>query len=78
MIDTFRSLLRTGLVRGAPSLTRKILLGLGGLSALWTLTIAVIVGEFRVIDQRVSDMATTTRALWTAVATLEVSTVETG
>jgi signal transduction histidine kinase len=74
MIDTLRSALRAS----SPSLTRKILLGLGGLSALWTLTIAVIVGEFRVIDRRVGEMATTTRALWSAVATLEVSTVETG
>ncbi len=74
MIETLRNVLRAP----APSLTRKILLGLGGLSALWALTIAVIVGEFRAIDRRVADMATTTRALWSSVATLEVSTAETG
>ncbi len=63
---------------GRPSLSRKILLGLGGLTALWSVTIVVVVGEFGRIESRVHEMSTVNQPIAGAVSALEISTAETG
>jgi signal transduction histidine kinase len=62
----------------APSLTRKILLGLAALAALWIVTIVVVVSQFRRVETQVAELTLVTQPLAAAASALEVSALGTG
>ena len=60
------------------TLSYKVLLGIGGLTLLWSLTIIVAIGEFRRIERGVHEMSMNNAPIAAAVAALEVGAAETG